>query len=640
MFVIFRVLVFGFVLLEFQSLEFSVKMNPSMHLIPEETGNPNARNLVFTNSGVDHRGVLSWVYGTETPSWDLVLAYYGEEPPTSRIVRAFGGEVYSCHGSLKFEAFLSWAVKTFSCGNITELGRLLTNTYKAIWLPDADVYVADGVSSINELFETADTYQLYVASPAHETSRYWQVMEKQNFQSFELNGAEENLPEHCFHEVRRVTYVEVGALLLRDQAMHNLLAIVYDRVGLKGGLPDIFYGIELELGLSILFKNMGVVDSVSIYHDNNAESTIKTLNLDMGYQWREVQQQKGNEYLVKNVSTFLPYPQSIEACFRCFKGGQKRYAGCRRISRRSISKCLNYFDEENTFVGMDATLVSHYPHFFAEKEHGSQANNHTYFYCAGQFEQAKTLFGENVYLWKELSKDFSIGATNILLASPDCKVDNFPGLRAKYFSNNAGDEVGLVLFDRKNNLLRRIRMNAGAGSTDFSELSCLKYMQQDFLETILSFSDCFALNQEVPKNGRVLMKSAEKESQCATSNPSLKEAMLKKCAQKLSQFWNFEEYGYFPGAHYVYNELSGACLTYNAHEKNVGLEICSKSNKAQVWMTRKSVTINRRNSFLIYPLGSYHSCLTVHIFESRLLINTCERDNLSQAWILSSIGNV
>ena len=284
-----------------------------MHLIPEETGNPNARNLVFTNSGVDHRGVLSWVYGTETPSWDLVLAYYGEEPPTSRIVRAFGGEVYSCHGSLKFEAFLSWAVKTFSCGNITELGRLLTNTYKAIWLPDADVYVADGVSSINELFETADTYQLYLASPAHETSRYWQVMEKQIFQSFALGGGEENLVEHCFHEVRRVTYVEVGALLLRDQAMHNLLAIVYDRVGLKGGLPDIFYGIELELGLSILFKNMGVVDSVSIYHDNNAESTIKALNGDMGYHWREVQQQKGNDYLVKNVSTFLPYPQSIEA---------------------------------------------------------------------------------------------------------------------------------------------------------------------------------------------------------------------------------------------------------------------------------------------------------------------------------------
>jgi hypothetical protein len=107
-------------------------------------------NLVIAPAG-DKSLHKEWLTGN--PNFELVLLYYGDDMEVAKSYTKDTPYVYASKG------FKWWLTKSFIEDNIEWVSQ-----YEYIWFPDDDVRI--DTESINNLFEIAKKYNLYICQPS------------------------------------------------------------------------------------------------------------------------------------------------------------------------------------------------------------------------------------------------------------------------------------------------------------------------------------------------------------------------------------------------------------------------------------------------------------------------------------------
>lgn len=107
-------------------------------------------NLVIATVG-DNSLHKEWI--KESPNFDLVLLYYGDNPDKAISYTDDTPHVYSAKG------FKWWLIKSF-----LEASSELTSKYEYIWFPDDDISIS--TKEVNSLFSIAKEYDLWLCQPS------------------------------------------------------------------------------------------------------------------------------------------------------------------------------------------------------------------------------------------------------------------------------------------------------------------------------------------------------------------------------------------------------------------------------------------------------------------------------------------
>jgi hypothetical protein len=110
------------------------------------------RNLIIAPAGDDSL-FKQWV--EDSPNFDLVLLYYGDNTDIAASYTSYTPHVYAAKGE-KYHL-----LKSFIQNNIDFI-----SDYEYIWLPDDDVSI--GTQHINKLFDLAKEHKLSISQPAME----------------------------------------------------------------------------------------------------------------------------------------------------------------------------------------------------------------------------------------------------------------------------------------------------------------------------------------------------------------------------------------------------------------------------------------------------------------------------------------
>lgn len=245
----------------------------SMNLLTTDVAMTNKikrPNCIFTSAGHRHN-VNQWT-SEENRSWDLITAYYGQDPAIHAQLQKISDFCVHRKGS-KFQ----------------NLHALFTNNpdlfvdYEYIWVMDDDLVISP--AQIEEMFKVAQKYDLWVSQPAFDPSGKI---------SHEITGF------NPISTLRIVDFVEVTCPLFNSKKLHQFLSI-YDG-SLVGWGIDYWFSHVLQSKKSHKFA---VVDTVQVY---NPTDIVKggMREIDM-LQSTPERAKHSNEVLSRlNISTGIP----------------------------------------------------------------------------------------------------------------------------------------------------------------------------------------------------------------------------------------------------------------------------------------------------------------------------------------------
>jgi hypothetical protein len=193
---------------------------------------------LFTSAG-DHDAIGLWLQGGGVRRWDLVAAYYGDDPAQfARIERA------SDH------AFRSKGGKFQNLKRLVRQSPRFFEPYSHVWVCDDDIRISP--AAIDELFAIAQGQGFSVAQPSFAPGG-------KNAHAMTVSRA-----PHC--DFRIVNFVEVGVPLFRRDKLMEFLA-VYDG-SLTGWGIDYWYASVLQANAR---RNFAIIDRVEVVNPHDEE---------------------------------------------------------------------------------------------------------------------------------------------------------------------------------------------------------------------------------------------------------------------------------------------------------------------------------------------------------------------------------
>lgn len=198
---------------------------------------PVRRRLVFTSAG-DRHGLAGWL-PKGGRDWDLLVAYYGDDPATYDWLAAHADQVVRRKGGKIQNLWSLWREEP-----------ALLAPYDHVWVADDDL-VPREPEDIGRLFAVAEALDLWVCAPAFDPAG------KMSFPA--------TLPDDGGQDIRLVNFIEVTCPLFRRDKLESFLG-VFDG-SLVGYGIDKWYSHHLGADQCLAF---GLVDRIVMLNPTDA----------------------------------------------------------------------------------------------------------------------------------------------------------------------------------------------------------------------------------------------------------------------------------------------------------------------------------------------------------------------------------